>query len=214
VGNDGLKRAHRPEARRRRRFAVAPPRIDARAKSRGDCLRWFCRRRNFVRQCSLVWRVVLLDPPLKTELPGVLKGLKFGASRGKPVSIIDIRQLVYLNADEASKPLSNYISLAAEPPSPQGGYPMSNITGVRAKARCLLIHAEAFLCQSVSLSLSLCLSVISLSLCLSLSLSLSISVSLYICTSAATVVRTEMRFSRCCSHVGPWSGDGIQSSQG
>ena len=69
-----------------------------------------------------------------------------------------------------------------------------------------------------SVSLSVCLSVsVSLSLChlsLSLSLSLSISVSLYICTSAATVVRTEMRFSRCCSHVGPWSGDGIQSSQG
>jgi len=42
-------------------LAVSPARIDA--------LR---RRRNLVRQCL---RVILADSPLKTELPGVLKGL-------------------------------------------------------------------------------------------------------------------------------------------
>jgi len=59
-------------------LAVSPPRIDARAHVKD--LRWFCCRRNFVRQCS---RVILADSPLKTEPPGVLKGLNFGASRGK-----------------------------------------------------------------------------------------------------------------------------------
>jgi hypothetical protein len=70
-------------------LAVSPPRIDARACLKGGYLRRFCRRRNFVRQCS---RVILADSPLKTELPGVLKGLNFGASREK--ACFDKRQLV------------------------------------------------------------------------------------------------------------------------
>jgi hypothetical protein len=78
-------------------LAVSPPRIDARAYLKGGCLRRFCRRRNFVRQCS---RVILADSPLKTELPGVLKGLNFGASRGK--ACFDIRQLVYYKCDSKS----------------------------------------------------------------------------------------------------------------
>jgi len=71
-------------------LAVSPPRTDARAYSKGHYLRQFCRRRNFVRQCS---RVILADSPFKAEPPGVLKGLNFGASRGK--ACFDIRQLVY-----------------------------------------------------------------------------------------------------------------------
>jgi hypothetical protein len=42
----------------------------------GGCLRRFFRRRNFVRQCS---RVILAESPLKTKLPGVSKGVNFGA---------------------------------------------------------------------------------------------------------------------------------------
>jgi hypothetical protein len=51
--------------------AISAQRIDARARSKGGYLRRFCRRRNFVRQCS---RVILADSSLKTELSGVLKG--------------------------------------------------------------------------------------------------------------------------------------------
>jgi hypothetical protein len=57
-------------------LAVSTPRIDAHAHLKEGYLRRFCRRRNFVRQGS---RVVLADSPLKTELPGGLKGLNFGA---------------------------------------------------------------------------------------------------------------------------------------
>jgi hypothetical protein len=57
-------------------LAVSPPRIDARAHLKEVNLRRVCRRRNFVRQCS---RVNLADSPLKAELPGVFKGLNFGA---------------------------------------------------------------------------------------------------------------------------------------
>jgi hypothetical protein len=57
-------------------LAVSSPRIDARAHIMGGYLRRFCRRRNFARQCS---RVILADSSLKTELPGVLKGVNFGA---------------------------------------------------------------------------------------------------------------------------------------
>ena len=57
-------------------LAVSPPCIDARAHLTVGYLRRFCRRRNFVSQCS---RVILAGSPLKTELPGVLKGLFFGA---------------------------------------------------------------------------------------------------------------------------------------
>ena len=57
-------------------LAGSPPRIDARAHIMGGYLRRFCRRRNFVRQCS---RVILADSPLKTELPGVLNGVNFDA---------------------------------------------------------------------------------------------------------------------------------------
>jgi hypothetical protein len=39
----------------------------------------------------LCLRVILAESPLKTELPGILKGLYFGASRGK--ACFDIRQL-------------------------------------------------------------------------------------------------------------------------
>jgi hypothetical protein len=63
-------------------LAVSFPHIDARADLRGGCLQRFCRRRNFVRHRS---RVIVSDSPLKTELPGVLKGVTFGASRGKAV---------------------------------------------------------------------------------------------------------------------------------
>ena len=42
-------------------LAVSPPRIDARAHVKD--LRWFCCRRNFVRQCS---RIILAKSPLKT----------------------------------------------------------------------------------------------------------------------------------------------------
>ena len=42
----------------------------------GDSPTAFCCWRNFVRQCS---RANLADSPLKTELPGVLKGVNFGA---------------------------------------------------------------------------------------------------------------------------------------
>jgi len=65
-------------------LAVSPPRIDTRACLKGVCLWRFCRRRNFVRQC---WRVIVADSPLKTHLPGVLKGLNHGTSRGKAVLI-------------------------------------------------------------------------------------------------------------------------------
>jgi hypothetical protein len=65
------------------------PRIDARAHLNGGYLWPFCRRRNFVRQCS---RVNLAESPLKTELPGVFKGLFFGASLRK--ACFDIPQLV------------------------------------------------------------------------------------------------------------------------
>ena len=45
------------------------------------------RRRNFVRQCL---RVILADSPLKTELPGVFKGLNFGAhARQDRVEILE-----------------------------------------------------------------------------------------------------------------------------
>jgi hypothetical protein len=57
-------------------LAVSSPRIDARAYLKGGCLWWFCRRRNIVRQCS---RVFVAESPLKTELPGVLKGVDVGA---------------------------------------------------------------------------------------------------------------------------------------
>ena len=57
-------------------LAVSAPRIDARAHLTGDYLRRFCRRRNFIRQCS---RVILADSSPKTELSGVLKGVDFGA---------------------------------------------------------------------------------------------------------------------------------------
>ena len=65
-------------------LVVSPPRIDARANLMEGYLRRFCRRRNLVRQCL---RVILADSPLKTELPGVLKGLNFGAHAGRPVLI-------------------------------------------------------------------------------------------------------------------------------
>jgi len=58
-------------------LAVSAPRIDARAHLTGGYLRRFCRRRNFVRQCS---RVILADSSLKTELSGVLKGVDFGVN--------------------------------------------------------------------------------------------------------------------------------------
>jgi len=61
-------------------LAVSLPRIDARAHLEGGYLRRFERRRNFVRHCS---RVILADSSLKTQLSGVLKGVNFGASRGK-----------------------------------------------------------------------------------------------------------------------------------
>jgi len=61
-------------------LAVSLPRLDARAHLKEGYLRRFCRRRNFVRHCS---RVNLADSPLKTKFPGVLKGVNFGASRGK-----------------------------------------------------------------------------------------------------------------------------------
>jgi len=61
-------------------LAFSPPRIDARTHLKGGYLRRFCRRCNFVRHC---WRVILADSSLKTELSGVLKGVDFGASRGK-----------------------------------------------------------------------------------------------------------------------------------
>jgi len=57
-------------------LAVSAPRIDARAHLMGGYLRRFCRRRNFVRQCS---RVILADSTLKTEPSGVSKGVDFGA---------------------------------------------------------------------------------------------------------------------------------------
>jgi len=50
----------------------------------GGYPRRLCRRRNFVRQCT---RVNLADSPLKTELPGVLKGVIFGAHAGRLVLI-------------------------------------------------------------------------------------------------------------------------------
>jgi len=65
-------------------LAIPPQHIDVRANLRGGCLQRFCRRRNFVRHC---WRVIVADSPLKTELPGVLKGVNSGASRGKAVLI-------------------------------------------------------------------------------------------------------------------------------
>ena len=58
-------------------LAVSAPRIDARARLTGGYLRRFCRRRNFVRQCS---RVILVDSSLKTELSGVSKGVDFGVN--------------------------------------------------------------------------------------------------------------------------------------
>jgi hypothetical protein len=58
------------------KLVVSTPHIVARARLMGGYLRQFCRRRNFVRQCS---RVILADSPLKTKLPGVLKGVDFGA---------------------------------------------------------------------------------------------------------------------------------------
>ena len=70
---------------------VPPPHIDARAHFHGVYMRRFCLRRNFVRQCS---SVNVADSPLRTELPGVLKDLNFGAQAGRPVSIY-IRQQVY-----------------------------------------------------------------------------------------------------------------------
>jgi hypothetical protein len=72
---------------------LATPRIDARAYANGGCPRRFCRRRSFERQCS---RVILADSPLKTELPGVLKGLNFGASAGRPVLIYANLSIVFL----------------------------------------------------------------------------------------------------------------------
>ena len=57
-------------------LAVSAPCIDARAHLTGGYLRGFCRRRNFVRQCSFV---ILADSSLKTELSGVLEGANFGA---------------------------------------------------------------------------------------------------------------------------------------
>jgi len=71
-------------------LAFSSPRIDARAYLEGVCPRRFGGRRNFVRECS---RVILADSPLKTELPGVFKGPKFGATRGK--ACFEMRQLVY-----------------------------------------------------------------------------------------------------------------------
>ena len=47
---------------------------------KGVCLWRSCRRRNFVRQCS---RVFVAESPLNTELPGVLKGVHFGAHARK-----------------------------------------------------------------------------------------------------------------------------------
>jgi hypothetical protein len=75
-------------------LAVSLPRIDTRAHLKGGYLRRCCRRRIFVRQCS---RVNLADYPLKTELPGVLKGLNCGASRGMACFVI--RQVVYHTLD-------------------------------------------------------------------------------------------------------------------
>jgi len=65
-------------------LAVSSPHIDARAYLKRGCLWRFCHRGNFVSQCS---RVIVAESPLKTELPGVLKGVNLGASRGKAVSI-------------------------------------------------------------------------------------------------------------------------------
>ena len=73
--------------------AISPPRIDARACLKGVCLGRFCRRRNFVRQCS---RVIVADSPLKTELKGVLKRL----TRGKAV-------LIYANWSIDPPPYNN-----------------------------------------------------------------------------------------------------------
>jgi len=58
-------------------LAVSAPRIDARAHLTGGYLRRFCRRRNFVCQCS---RVILAESSLKAELSGVLKCVDFGAN--------------------------------------------------------------------------------------------------------------------------------------
>jgi hypothetical protein len=65
-------------------LAVSAPRIDARAHLTGGYLRRFCRWRKLVRQLS---RVILADSSLKTELPGVLKGVNFGAHAGSTVLI-------------------------------------------------------------------------------------------------------------------------------
>jgi len=104
VGNDGLNVCIAPRrgGGDARRFIPAYRRA---CPFRGGLpyLRRFCRRRNFVRQCS---RVVLADSPLKTELPGVLKGLIFRApTRVRTASKFlshrrsnlpsNIRQLVY-----------------------------------------------------------------------------------------------------------------------
>jgi len=67
----------RPNGAAATMLAVSAPHIDARAHLTGGFLRRFCRRRNFVRQCS---RVILADSSLKTELSGVLKGVDFGVN--------------------------------------------------------------------------------------------------------------------------------------
>jgi len=54
-------------------LAVPPPRIDARAYLKGDCLQRFFRRRNFERQCS---RVILADS-LQNRAFGRFEGPKF-----------------------------------------------------------------------------------------------------------------------------------------
>jgi hypothetical protein len=68
-------------------LAVPPPRIDASVHLEGGYLRRFCRQGNFVRQCS---RVILAESSLKTELPGVLKGVNFGAhARQDPLEMLE-----------------------------------------------------------------------------------------------------------------------------
>ena len=81
-------------------LAVSPPRIDAPANLKGGCLRRSCRRRNFVRHCP---RVIVANSPLKTEIPGVLKGVNFGASRRKAV-------LIYRAEQSKNRPIPLYQS--------------------------------------------------------------------------------------------------------
>jgi len=64
-------------------LAVFPSRIDARAHVKGGCLRRFCRRRNFVRQCSRVNLAVTTQ----NRAPGRFEGRKlwrFAREEGRP----------------------------------------------------------------------------------------------------------------------------------